>query len=60
MCTAVNILLHKSDGPMTREFLQTHVVNGGAIPKCPQHCDYYPAEYLTFAKQKKLICKRYM
>ena len=34
VCTAANIPLHKSDNPLMREFLQLHVVNGGAIPKC--------------------------
>jgi len=34
VCTAANISLHKSDNPLMREFLQSRVVNGGAIPKC--------------------------
>ena len=41
MCTAANIPLHKSDNPLMREFLQSRVVNGGAIPKCSQLRDYY-------------------
>ena len=41
VCTAANIPLHKSDNPLMREFLQSHVVNGGAIPKCLQLRDYY-------------------
>ena len=41
VCTAANIPLNKSDNPLMREFLQSRVVNGGAIPKCPQLCDYY-------------------
>ena len=41
VCTAANIPLHKSDNPLVREFLQSRVVNGGAIPKCSQLRDYY-------------------
>ena len=41
VCTAANIPLHKSDNPLMREFLQSRVVNGGAIPKCSQLRDYY-------------------
>ena len=41
VCTAANIPLHKSDNSLMREFLQSHVVNGGAIPKCSQLRDYY-------------------
>ncbi|CAH3024501.1 unnamed protein product, partial [Porites evermanni] len=36
VCTAANIPLHKSDNPLMREFLQSRVVNGGAIPKYHQ------------------------
>ena len=41
LCTAANIPLHKSHNPLMREFLQSRVVNGGAIPKCSQLRDYY-------------------
>ena len=40
-CTAANIPLHKSDNPIMRKFLDTRVVNGGAIPKASQLRDYY-------------------
>ncbi|EDO50027.1 predicted protein, partial [Nematostella vectensis] len=40
-CTAANILLHKSDNAFLRTFLNTRVVNGGAIPKASQLRDYY-------------------
>ena len=41
VCTVAHTPLHKSDNPLMREFLQSRVVNGGAIPKCSQLCDYY-------------------
>ncbi|EDO50025.1 predicted protein, partial [Nematostella vectensis] len=40
-CTAANIPLHKSDNALLRTFLNTRVVNGGAIPKASQLRDYY-------------------
>ena len=40
-CTAANVPLHKSDNPVLRKFLDTRVVNGGAIPKASQLRDYY-------------------
>ena len=33
VCAASNSPLHKSDNPLMHKFLQTHVSNGGAIPK---------------------------
>lgn len=41
VCCAANIPLHKSDNKELRNFLQTKVTNGGAIPKCSQLRDYY-------------------
>ena len=41
VCAAANIPLHKSDNPEMRRFLQSRVVNGGAIPKSSQLRDYY-------------------
>lgn len=35
-CCAANIPLHKSDNHELRQFLQSRVSNGGAIPKCSQ------------------------
>ena len=40
-CCAANIPLHKSDNKELRNFLQSKVSNGGAIPKCSQLRDYY-------------------
>jgi len=40
-CCAANIPLHKSDNNELRNFLQSKVSNGGAIPKCSQLRDYY-------------------
>lgn len=40
-CTSANVPLHKSDSPIMRQFLDTRVVNGGAIPKASQLRDYY-------------------
>ena len=40
MCAAANIPLNKSENPIMREFLLSHVVNGGAIPKGTQLQDH--------------------
>ena len=41
VCITANIPLYKSDdNPLMREFLQSSVVNGGAIPKCSPLHDY--------------------
>ena len=34
-------LLNKTNNTFVREFLKNHVINGGAIPKSSQLCDYY-------------------
>ena len=55
VCTAANIPLHKSDNPLMREFLQSRVVNGGAIPKCSHLCDYYLFDVYERANLKEII-----
>ena len=52
VCTAANIPLHKSDNPLMREFLQSRVVNGGAIPNVR---NYAIITCLMSTKQKRLI-----
>ena len=51
-CTAANIPLHKSDNPIMRKFLDTRVVNGGAIPKASQLRDYYLFDVYQVEKDK--------
>ena len=54
VCTAANIPLHKSDNPLMREFLQSRVVNGGAIPKCYLFDVYERANLKEIIKNKKV------
>ena len=51
-CRAANIPLHKSDNPIMRKFLDTRVVNGGAIPKASQLRDYYLFDVYQVEKDK--------
>ena len=51
VCTEAN--------PLTREFLQSRVVNSGAILKCSQLCDYYLFDvYQTERANLKEIIKK--
>jgi len=56
-CCAANIPLHKSDNKELRNFLQSRVSNGGAIPKCSQLRDYYLFDVYEAEKAdlKKLV-----
>ena len=56
--SALNIPLHITGNPYLRDFLDSHVVNGGAIPKSSQFHDRYIFEVHEMEKEELKNCIR--
>ncbi|KAK6484065.1 CGG triplet repeat-binding protein 1 [Huso huso] len=52
MCSKANIPLEKSDNPAVKDFLLTHVRNGGAIPCADRLRRAYLPDYYASEKQR--------